>query len=344
MGRLVLLAVAAAAVTWIAGASGASPSIGAAGEARTSVTAAVGSAALPPPRVTMITDSVGGVLYWATTAREALADGFNFHLDTRACRKLVSLGCYAYEGTPPSALETIREIGPELGPIVIVDVGYNDLADGYAADLDTVMVALAAAGVRHVIWVTLEESQGTWAQINVQIRAAPARWPGLVVADWATAVTGHPDWFADGVHMNELGGAAFSRFLRPFVLEACGPACVPHHPSRRCSPRSSAHAVRCSAGVALTTPRATTSPSSATGVPGAPWHCGSRQRPTVCKACPGCGCGHVLEPAMQSTHPAHGRQPGRSGCETAGGGGPGTPRASNRGNDVEPASHPTVTL
>jgi len=230
MRRLVLLTVAAATVTWIAGASGGSTAIGAADEAGTSVAPAVRSAALPPPRVTMITDSVGGVLYWATTAREALAEGLDFHLDTRACRKLVSIGCYAYEGAPPSALETIREIGPELGSIVIVNVGYNDLADSYTADLDTVMAALAAAGVRHVIWVTLEEAQGTWAQINVQIRAAPARWPGLVVADWATAVTGHPDWFADGVHMNELGGAAFSRFLRPFVLEACGPACVPPPP------------------------------------------------------------------------------------------------------------------
>ena len=227
MQRLVVLAFAAATMTLIAVAAGTAAATGVMGGTGTNGTSTARSAGLPPPRVTMITDSVGGVLYWATSAREELAEGLDFRLETRACRKLVSLGCYAYEGTPPSALETIRVLGPELGPIVVIDVGYNDFADSYTMGLDTIMSALAAAGVQHVIWVTLEEAQGTWAQINVQIRAAPTRWPSLVVADWATAAAGQPEWFADGVHMNELGGTAFARFLRPLVLDACGAACVP---------------------------------------------------------------------------------------------------------------------
>ena len=76
-------------------------------------------------------------------------------------------------------------LGQELGDLVVVDVGYNDLAQGYAEGLDTVMAALVGAGVERVIWVTLSESQSTWVEINDQIRAAPARWPQLVVADWA---------------------------------------------------------------------------------------------------------------------------------------------------------------
>ena len=226
MHRVMSFAAAAAVGSSVIIAVAVAPGVGL-GATDTSIDVTARSVSPHVPRVTMITDSVGGVLYWVTSAREELAEGLDFHLETRACRKLVSLGCYAYEGTPPSTLETIQELGPEIGSIVVVDVGYNDLADSYADGIDTIMTALIASGVQHVIWVTLEEAQGTWAQINVHIRAAPARWPSLVVADWAAASAGQPDWFADGVHMNGLGGTAFARFLRPVVLETCGTACVP---------------------------------------------------------------------------------------------------------------------
>ena len=51
--------------------------------------------------------------------------------------------------TPVSALETIQTLGGELGPVVVVDVGYNDISDGYAEGLDRVMRALLDAGVQH---------------------------------------------------------------------------------------------------------------------------------------------------------------------------------------------------
>ena len=180
-----------------------------------------------PPRVTMITDSVGGVLFWAAPERAKLAGGLDFRLETKACRKLVSVGCYAYDEVPPSALETIEKLGPELGDLVIVYVGYNDLSWGYAEGLDRVMSSLLAVGVKRVVWVTLHESQVTWAEINDQIRAAPARWPQLVVADWAPVAAGEPSWFVDGAHMNELGAEGFVGFLRPLLLAACGNTCIP---------------------------------------------------------------------------------------------------------------------
>ena len=179
----------------------------------------------PAPRVTMITDSVGGVLYWSVDARHVLGRGLDFKLETKTCRRLVAVGCPAYGERPPSALETIQALGTSLGAVVIVDVGYNDLADGYADGLDTVMRALVAAGVQHVVWVTLEETRDPWIAINAQIRAAPARWPQLAVADWAPVAAGHPEWFADRVHMNGAGGMGFAQFLRPIVLGACGSPC-----------------------------------------------------------------------------------------------------------------------
>lgn len=90
----------------------------------------------------------------------------------------VDPGCGAT--APESAVATIERLGSALGPIVVWNVGYNDPSDGYAEKLDQVMTALLAAGVQHVIWVTLEEREGVWTQI----RAAPARWPQLTVADW----------------------------------------------------------------------------------------------------------------------------------------------------------------
>jgi hypothetical protein len=180
----------------------------------------------------MITDSVGGVLFWLDAARKELARGLDFHLETKTCRKLVDPGCPAYgDPSPPSALETIRSLGPELGPTVVIDVGYNDQAESYGSNLDQVMRALLDAGVQHVVWVTLEEAHDVWAEINPQIEAAPKRWPQLVVADWASFSAGKP-WFDDGVHMTDVGGAAFAEFLRPFVLDACGAPCAPPPPLR----------------------------------------------------------------------------------------------------------------
>jgi hypothetical protein len=187
--------------------------------------------ARPLPRVTLITDSVGGVLFWAADARAELGQGLDLRLETKTCRKLVAIGCYAYGETPPSALETIQTLGAELGPLVVIDVGYNDRPDEYAVGLDMVMRALLDAGVKQVIWVTLEETEDVWLENNAIIRDAPKRWPQLVVADWAPVAAANPSWFADLAHMNGEGAFGFARFLRPIILTACGSPCVPPPPA-----------------------------------------------------------------------------------------------------------------
>lgn len=187
----------------------------------------------------MITDSVGGVLYWDAEARDELAAGLDLRLETKTCRRLVVTGCPAYGEIPPSALATIQALGAALGPVVVVDVGYNDRPGGYADGLDAVMHALVEEGVEHVIWVTLEETEGQWVSIDDQIRAAVARWPQLVVADWAPVAAAHPSWFVDRAHMNAVGGLGFAEFLRPIVFWTCGRTCI-----RRGSPRRLPQVVR----------------------------------------------------------------------------------------------------
>ena len=186
--------------------------------------------ARPLPRVTLITDSVGGVLFWAADARAELGQGLDLRLETKTCRKLIAVGCYAYGETPPSALETIQTLGAELGPLVVIDVGYNDRPDEYAVGLDMVMRALLDAGVKQVIWVTLEETEDVWVENNAIIRDAPKRWPQLVVADWAPVAAANPSWFADLAHMNGEGAFGFARFLRPIILTTCGSPCEPPAP------------------------------------------------------------------------------------------------------------------
>jgi hypothetical protein len=181
------------------------------------VWAATGTAA-PGARVTMITDSVGGALYWNSGPRDVLAEHYDLVLDTKTCRKLAAPGCPAYgDDAPESALAAVQRIGSQLGRTVVVDVGYNDRADTYASGLDEVMRALVGAGVQHVIWVTLEETEGVWSEIDAAIRGAPQRWPQLTVADWAASSAGQ-DWFVDDAHLNWLGAAALAAFLRPYLL------------------------------------------------------------------------------------------------------------------------------
>ena len=187
---------------------------------------AAGSVAAAP-RVTLIADSVGGVLFWQRDARNELGRGLELQIEIRTCRRLATLGC-SYDGArPPSALDAIHDLGSELGNVVVVDVGYNDSPAGYGDAIDDVMRALADAGVEHVVWVTLREMRPAWEAINDQIRSAGGRWAQLVVADWQRESVGHDEWFADAIHMTYDGGTAFTRFLRPIVLEACGPACGP---------------------------------------------------------------------------------------------------------------------
>jgi hypothetical protein len=175
--------------------------------------------------VTLISDSVGGVLFWQHDAKDELARGIDLRIDIRTCRRLVTDGCVYGGERPPSALDAIRELGPALGQVAVVDVGYNDAPSGFGSGIDRVMRALLDAGVDQVVWLTLRERRSSWAEINDQIREAPKRWPQLTVGDWELESRAHDGWFADGIHMNWDGGAAFGGFLRPLVIAACGAAC-----------------------------------------------------------------------------------------------------------------------
>ena len=185
-----------------------------------------GATVTAAPRVTLVADSVGGVLFWQQHARDELGRGIDLRLDVRTCRRLVTDGCVYAGERPPSALDAIRALGSAVGRVAVIDVGYNDAPDGFDAGIDRIMGALVDAGVDQVVWLTLRERRASWAEINDRIRQARARWPQLVVGDWELQSHDHDAWFADGIHMTWDGGEAFAQFLRPLVLAACRAGCA----------------------------------------------------------------------------------------------------------------------
>jgi ABC-type amino acid transport substrate-binding protein len=165
--------------------------------------------------VTLIGDSVSAALNYSSPARTLLSRGLRFRFEGRPCRRLAAPSCG--NPPPPTALETIASEGQELGQVVVMDIGYNDSAPTYAVELDTAMERMLRAGVRHVIWVTLEERFESYRLINQAIRAAQRRWPQIAVADWNAYSAGRP-WFAsDGLHLNAEGAFNLARLLRPFL-------------------------------------------------------------------------------------------------------------------------------
>jgi hypothetical protein len=168
------------------------------------------------PRVTVIGDSVTASFDYVPAARRYLAKGLDLHSDAVVCRRLVAASCIFRGSQPSTALELVSAEGHGLGPVVVVNVGYNDWTAVY--DVDRVMRALTAAGVHSVIWVTLRETTSNYAASNARIRAASHRWKRLVVADWNAYSRGKAWFREDGLHVTPAGAFGLARLLRPLVL------------------------------------------------------------------------------------------------------------------------------
>ena len=77
---------------------------------------------------------------YVPAARRSLAKGLDLRSDSAVCRRLVAASCPFQGSTPATALEVVRADGRALGPVVVINVGYNDWAAVY--DVDRVLHAL----------------------------------------------------------------------------------------------------------------------------------------------------------------------------------------------------------
>jgi hypothetical protein len=171
----------------------------------------------------MIGDSVGeSIAAGGTSEFNRLIDGTfaSATISTRVSRCTTRVSCPGTSGVEQAALL------PTGLDLVVVELGYNDIASTFASDIDAMMNALTARGVARVAWVNMADirttSRGsTYGPMNAQLSAAESRWSTLMVLDWNAASSSgeaRARWFADGVHLTTTGQAEFSLWLRDEIL------------------------------------------------------------------------------------------------------------------------------
>ena len=149
--------------------------------------------------VTLFGDSVASAVGNTSSALAILKQGIDLDFQADACRRLEDQSC---PPGPPTVIDLIKQSGAQIGPTVVIAVGYNDFADHYAAEIDDVLAALEAANVKHIFWLTLRAAHHPYIGMNDEIVAAAAKHPEVTVIDWNLYSRSHPEWFQDdGLHM-----------------------------------------------------------------------------------------------------------------------------------------------
>jgi hypothetical protein len=116
---------------------------------------------------------------------------------------------------PPTAYESVGAHGPGFA-VLVVAVGYNDLAEVTASSFERVVERAREMGYRRIVWWTLRAVDRGFASRNTVIRAelASGRFPDVVLADWDRYTTGVPQWFTDdGVHFRPIGAWAAADYM-----------------------------------------------------------------------------------------------------------------------------------
>ncbi|HLM95234.1 MAG TPA: hypothetical protein VK283_02910, partial [Acidimicrobiales bacterium] len=103
-------------------------------------------------------------------------------------------------------LQTMKAQG-QLGGLVIVGLGTNGpITD---ADFDHMMGILG--GASRVVFVNVHVDRPWQDPNNAVLASGAARYPHVVVADWATLAAKNPQWFGgDGVHLAIDGPGALA--------------------------------------------------------------------------------------------------------------------------------------
>jgi hypothetical protein len=176
------------------------------------------------PRVTAIGDSVMTAILWYDAAQSVLADGVDLHMEVEVCRRITEQSC-PFEGVrPPTLLEVVAAQGPNLGPTVIVEVGYSDPEEVFARGVEETVAALLRSGVTRILWVNYCERTNALTNMNRVLVAAAGRHPQLTIVDWASYSRDHWGWFqTDGIHLTLEGGVGLATLLHTALLRVFAP-------------------------------------------------------------------------------------------------------------------------
>lgn len=192
-------------------------------------------AAPSPPRVSVISDSILTSVTWGDgSALAALSAGLDLQIDAGVCRRLNGQSCEFNGGYVPTTLSVINSWRTQLGAIVLIVDGYNDLPDAFAGDVELTLNTLRDDQVQHVLWVNLHEGKPEYVAKNAVLAAAAARHPELRVLDWNSYSAAHPEWFqTDFVHLTAAGGNAIAAWLHQAIMDALSPPPPPPPPPPR---------------------------------------------------------------------------------------------------------------
>lgn len=171
-------------------------------------------------RVTVFGDSAATAMAYDPDAKRILARGVDLRLEVAACRRVGDTSC-PYDGVrPPNVIERGTELGAELGPVVVVIVGYNDYETRYAENIDRAMAVFRKAGVEHVLWTTLRAVRQSYVTMNDAIAAAARRHPQLGVLDWNALSRNRDDWVqGDGIHLTAEGARRMAAMVSDALVQ-----------------------------------------------------------------------------------------------------------------------------
>ena len=185
-------------------------------------------------RVTIFGDSAATAMAYDPSAERILSRGIDLRLELAACRRLGDLSC-PYDGArPPNVIDRAKELGTDLGPVVVVVVGYNDYEANYAANIDDAMAVFRKAGVQHVLWATLRAGRQSYVDMNDMILAAAKKYPEITVLDWDGLARNQPDWLQpDGIHRTPEGAEGMATMIDSALVQLGVAPKAPPAPSRR---------------------------------------------------------------------------------------------------------------
>jgi len=210
--------------------------------------ASASAGAAAPPSVLVIGDSVATGMYWHDDAIAVMQENLGVYWDVAVCRTIDGTSCPFDGERAPTLVQAVAARGT-VPPTVVVEVGYNDPAGTFAAEVDKAMSALTAAGATHVLWLTMRESRAPYPTLNALLDKAAARWPQLELVDWNAVSESHPSWFqTDDVHLTAEGGIAMAHLAHGAVMQLLDPLRVSSTPLRLKARRAYAMRLRAEGG------------------------------------------------------------------------------------------------
>ncbi|HEX3290270.1 MAG TPA: hypothetical protein VHR46_02670 [Gaiella sp.] len=181
---------------------------------------AQGGSAAAPVRVTVFGDSAATAMAYDPDAKRILGRGIDLRLEVAACRRLGDASC-PYDGVrPPNVIDRATALAADMGPVVVVIVGYNDFEANYADNIEQALSAFRKGGVEHVVWLTLHAERQSYLSMNGMINAAAEKHPEMTVVDWNAQARDNPGWLQpDGIHLTPSGAEGMATLVNGALVQ-----------------------------------------------------------------------------------------------------------------------------